>query len=174
MSYASLKNPHLSRQGFHRLHENMPSYAPNTSDATTEIPLENVATTNDHDHIQTYGPLKTTMSEKSATGSMRQRTFGHRVKQTASNERATVARNKEGELVTLNTMGKVYRRILDFSIITRYFLYVLPLGLAIAVPIVVGATASKDAKIGGVRIVWFFTWVEIGMHDSPPSHTHND
>lgn len=31
----------------------------------------------------------------------------------------------------------------------------------IAIPIIVGATAAKDAKIGSVRIVWFFTWVEI-------------
>ena len=47
------------------------------------------------------------------------------------------------------------------SIVTRYFVYVLPLALIIAVPVIVGATVAKDAELGGVRIVWFFTWVEI-------------
>jgi hypothetical protein len=58
-------------------------------------------------------------------------------------------------------MGEIYTAILNFSVVTRYFLYVLPLAAIIAVPIVVGATAAKGAKIGGVRIVWFFTWLEV-------------
>ena len=49
-------------------------------------------------------------------------------------------------------MGKLYKRILNFSIITRYFLYLFPVGSLIAVPIVVGATAAPNARIGGVRI----------------------
>jgi hypothetical protein len=57
--------------------------------------------------------------------------------------------------------GKIYDKIWRFSIITRYFLYVAPLALCIAVPIVIGATTAKEAAIGGVRIVWFFTWVEV-------------
>ena len=63
---------------------------------------------------------------------------------------------------TLNRMGKIYNKILNFSIVTRYFIYVLPLALAIAVPIAVGATVAMDARIGGVRILWFFIWIEIG------------
>src|SRR5437763_4343889 len=58
-------------------------------------------------------------------------------------------------------MGRLYKAVLNFSVITRYFLYVLPLALVIAAPIVIGATFAKRATIGGVRIVWFFTWVEI-------------
>jgi len=58
-------------------------------------------------------------------------------------------------------MGKLYIAIFNFSVFTRYFLYVLPLALTIAVPIVIGATFAKHATIGGVRIVWFFTWIEI-------------
>ena len=69
--------------------------------------------------------------------------------------------NKDREDGTLTAMGKVYTAVFNFSIITRYFLYVLPLALAIAVPIVTGATIAKGAKIGGVRIVWFFTWIEM-------------
>lgn len=68
----------------------------------------------------------------------------------------------DGEEDTLNRMGRIYNKILNFSIVTRYFVYVSPLALCIAVPIIVGATAAPHAKIGGVPIVWFFTWIEIG------------
>ena len=49
---------------------------------------------------------------------------------------------------------------------TRYLIYVAPLALCIAVPIIVSSTAPEDsaahrANIGGVRLVWFFSWVEI-------------
>lgn len=67
----------------------------------------------------------------------------------------------DGEEDTVNTIGKMYKTIANFSVLTRYFLYVLPLALAIAAPIVIGATVAENAKIGGVRIVWFFVWVEI-------------
>ncbi|KAF1812813.1 hypothetical protein P152DRAFT_396145 [Eremomyces bilateralis CBS 781.70] len=67
----------------------------------------------------------------------------------------------EEETDRITRMGRIYYKILNFSIVTRYFIYVLPLALAIAIPIIVGATAAKKAKLGGVRIVWFFTWIEI-------------
>ncbi|EAS29114.2 serine/threonine protein kinase [Coccidioides immitis RS] len=62
---------------------------------------------------------------------------------------------------TLTQMGRFYNKILNFSVVTRYFIYVLPLALLIAIPIIIGATAAQNARIGGVRIVWFFTWVEV-------------
>ncbi|EEP77335.1 predicted protein [Uncinocarpus reesii 1704] len=61
----------------------------------------------------------------------------------------------------LTQMGRFYNRILNFSVVTRYFIYVLPLALLIAIPIIIGATAAQNARIGGVKIVWFFTWVEV-------------
>lgn len=70
----------------------------------------------------------------------------------------------DGEEDTLNRMGRIYNKILNFSIVTRYFVYVSPLALCIAVPIIVGATAAPNAKIGGVPIVWFFTWIEVGEY----------
>jgi len=69
---------------------------------------------------------------------------------------------KEPEEGGLNAMGKFYNKVLNFSLITRYFLYILPLGIALAIPIVIGATVAPNAKIGGVRILWLFTWIEIG------------
>lgn len=62
---------------------------------------------------------------------------------------------------TLNRMGRIYQAIYNFSIVTRYMIYVIPIGALIAIPIIVGATAAKNARIGGVHIYWFFTWIEV-------------
>ena len=71
-------------------------------------------------------------------------------------------KGEDGEEGALTQMGQIYNKILNFSVVTRYFLYVLPLAVLIAIPIIIGATAAQDSKIdGNVRIVWFFTWVEI-------------
>jgi hypothetical protein len=95
----------------------------------------------------------------------------HRSFRRGLRKRGESATKKEQEEGALNTMGKIYTKILNFSLITRYLLYILPLGLALAVPIVVGATVAQDARIPsgkyGVRIVWFFTWIEIGKRISP-------
>lgn len=70
-------------------------------------------------------------------------------------------KGEDGEEDTLTQMGQIYNKILNFSVVTRYFLYVLPLAVLIAVPIIIGATAAQKSTIGGVRIVWMFTWLEI-------------
>lgn len=68
--------------------------------------------------------------------------------------------NGDGGVVRLNAMGRLYQKLFDYSWVTRYALYILPLGLIFMVLIIVGATVASDAKIGGVRMVWFFTWFE--------------
>ncbi|RHZ71304.1 hypothetical protein CDV55_108110 [Aspergillus turcosus] len=67
----------------------------------------------------------------------------------------------EPEDGTLTRMGRIYQAILNFSIVTRYIIYVTPIALLIAVPIIVGATAAQDARIGGVTLPWFFAWIEV-------------
>ncbi|KAJ5938664.1 hypothetical protein N7466_001798 [Penicillium verhagenii] len=62
---------------------------------------------------------------------------------------------------TINTVGRIYQAIYNFSIVTRYMIYVLPVGFLIAIPIIIGATAAPNAKIAGVHIYWFFTWIEV-------------
>ncbi|KAF7717330.1 Uncharacterized protein PECH_002024 [Penicillium ucsense] len=61
----------------------------------------------------------------------------------------------------VNYMGRIYQAIYHFSVVTRYMIYVIPFGLLLAIPIIVGATAAPDAKIGGVHLYWFFTWIEV-------------
>ncbi|KAJ6103783.1 hypothetical protein N7486_004005 [Penicillium sp. IBT 16267x] len=62
---------------------------------------------------------------------------------------------------TINAVGRIYQAIYNFSVVTRYMIYVVPIGLLIAIPIIVGATAAPNAKIAGVHICWFFTWIEV-------------
>ncbi|KAM5486237.1 hypothetical protein McanCB56680_001318 [Microsporum canis] len=81
----------------------------------------------------------------------RRRAHGHHGDRTGSSD-------EDG---TVTRMGRFYNKILNFSVVTRYFIYVLPVALLFAVPIIVGALAAPSASIGGVRIVWFFAWVEI-------------
>jgi len=62
----------------------------------------------------------------------------------------------------LNKMGRLYEKVLTYGTGTRYSIYILPVAIIILIPIIVGATQVNrtDPKIGGVRLVWFFTWVE--------------
>ncbi|KFY19324.1 hypothetical protein V493_08016, partial [Pseudogymnoascus sp. VKM F-4281 (FW-2241)] len=60
----------------------------------------------------------------------------------------------------LTGMGKFYDKIVNFSVVTRYLVFVLPVAALIAIPIIVGATVAPKAMIGGIRIVWFFVWIE--------------
>ena len=123
-------------------------------DATIDIPLSNVPS--GAARTDSITPLRSKQGTSTANQEKR-RTLGHR------GRKKDTKVGYDGEEETLNSMGRVYRRILDFSIITRYFVYVLPLALVIAVPIGVGATVAPNAKIGGVPLRWFFTWVEISM-----------
>jgi small-conductance mechanosensitive channel len=68
----------------------------------------------------------------------------------------------DGEEDTITAMGRIYKKVLNFSVITRYLLYVLPLAILLAIPIIVGGPPiTKNPTIGRVRLRWFFVWVEI-------------
>lgn len=136
----------------------------NPNDATIDIPLTTVTTKTGARKADNNGPppgygVQTSPPPKDneKAGLFRRGVAGRRKVAKKSMEH----RRDDGEEATLNQMGRLYDKILNFSIVTRYFVYVLPLALLIAIPIVIGATGAKNARIGGVRIVWFFTWVEI-------------
>lgn len=121
-----------------------------------EIPLETVVS---HTPSHTRTVHDDPNSEKSVL--FHRGVHGRRrIKNRDSASGATHRPGDDGE-ITLNRMGKIYEKIVNFSIVTRYFIYVLPLALALAVPIIIGATVAKGARIGGVRVLWIFTWIEI-------------
>lgn len=59
-------------------------------------------------------------------------------------------------------MGRLYKKVLTHGTGTRYSIYILPITIIIMIPIIVRATQVNraDPKIGGVRLVWVFTWIE--------------
>lgn len=69
----------------------------------------------------------------------------------------------DGEEVSVNGLGRFYNKIVNFSVVTRYFVYVLPVALLIAAPIVIYAILKPKAILGstGIKVYIFFTWIEI-------------
>ncbi|KAL4862875.1 hypothetical protein BDV12DRAFT_178298 [Aspergillus spectabilis] len=85
--------------------------------------------------------------------------FGHRRRRVIDEKTGRSVEDPEDGTVT--RLGRFYQSVLNFSIITRYMIYVAPLAALIAIPIIIGATAAQDATIGGVSLPWFFTWIEV-------------
>ena len=169
----STSRKRFSREGFQPLagSNTMESNNNNNNDATIDIPLEPVQTNSNSSgggsgglrNIQSQQAMQRQMSLNKPQDSQKRGFFqGRRAKRDASNTH----RGYEAEEYRLTTMGKIYKRVLNFSIITRYFLYVSPLAILIAVPIVIGAliedsNPKNPPLLAGVPLVWFFTWVEI-------------
>ncbi|EEH19809.1 hypothetical protein PABG_02068 [Paracoccidioides brasiliensis Pb03] len=160
----------FSRDRFLRLgtDSNNQNTTTNSHDATVDIPLTtvssrgqtgarkgetNVPSSSSSSYVPPSDLPGDTTNEKN--GFFHHKQGGHRM---LNRDNRHLESAEDG---TITRMGKFYTAILNFSVITRYFIYVSPLALLIAIPIVVGATIARGAEIGGVRIVWFFTWVEV-------------
>ncbi|PHH74010.1 hypothetical protein CDD82_5161 [Ophiocordyceps australis] len=81
------------------------------------------------------------------------------------------------DIVSVNAMGRLYAKIIGFSPVTRYMVYVVPIGILLAVPLVVLALSNhkNDIPVGrkktqtdaGTQIVtgpplfFLFLWIEI-------------
>ena len=67
----------------------------------------------------------------------------------------------DGEEDAITKVGQFYEYVLNFSFVTRYIIYVLPVAALIAIPIIIGATVAERANFDGIPIRWVFAWVEI-------------
>lgn len=67
------------------------------------------------------------------------------------------------EAVEVNRLGRVYKKIIHFSILTRYVVYILPVALLIAIPFIYfAAFRPTDLFVNtGVRVHLFWAWIEI-------------
>ena len=162
-SLLGLGSSRLSRDGFQQIPEldSTPAKMRNPNDATIDIPLTAVTAhtpQRQNDGVSPAGSVLSATPPNEKTIVFKRNAGGRRQKidNNTSNGRRS---HQDGD--SLTKMGVVYKKILNFSIVTRYFFYVLPLAIIIATPIVIGATVATGAKAGGVRIVWIFTWVEV-------------
>jgi len=67
------------------------------------------------------------------------------------------------EKTALNKMGRLYTKILNFSIVTRYMIYVAPIALLLAIPIILSQTKAITGGIGDTEPRRFWIWIEISM-----------
>ena len=131
----------------------------NPNDATIDIPLTET-TSRGQNGVRKWG--SNTQNAEPADGEKANIAPGRRRRRQDSDiNEATGKPSESSEDGTLNRMGRIYDAIYNFSIVTRYMIYVLPIGALIAIPIIVGATVSKKARIGGVHFYWIFTWIEV-------------
>ncbi|KAI1819647.1 hypothetical protein F4861DRAFT_124317 [Xylaria intraflava] len=61
---------------------------------------------------------------------------------------------------------RVYEQVKHLPRVTRYFLYCLPIGIILLVPILLGIFVEKDWQAviggpGGVELLWFGIWLEV-------------
>jgi hypothetical protein len=151
-----------ARDGFHQLPPSRGTTMATPSDHVEDIPLEKVAsrasTTGNRKPASTAGNTAVNSSGDSLPKRPR---IGRRKTNTGlGGFDAPHGDEPDG---ALTKMGKLYNTILNFSVVTRYFIYVLPLAALLAIPIALGQTAFPGVQIGGVRMVWFFVWLEAGM-----------
>lgn len=90
-------------------------------------------------------------------------------------------RQGTGDSVSLNFMGRLYQKIVGFSVITRYLVYVVPVAILLAVPLVIipitgepvdGREAKDRVTVGDIRkadgtiihgpsLFRLFLWIEV-------------
>ncbi|KAF2712081.1 hypothetical protein K504DRAFT_488586 [Pleomassaria siparia CBS 279.74] len=171
----------LSRQGFQQLHNESTD---NMVDNTTEIPLQRVIS-HTPSHAPSRAPSHTaTMADpQSEKTGLFHRGRGRRrlQKVNSKGEPYPGDGSVDEEQTALNRMGRIYNKILNFSIVTRYMIYVAPLALVLAIPIILAVTVwsatgpnKKDSNgneiansgtpkhsIGGADEKKFWIWIEI-------------
>ncbi|EEB06947.2 MS ion channel protein 2 [Schizosaccharomyces japonicus yFS275] len=70
--------------------------------------------------------------------------------------------NANTDLRRLTTMGRFYKRFSQYPTVCRWFVYWLPLALIFMIPMAIGgSSAGRNARLGHVRILWIFMWVEV-------------
>jgi hypothetical protein len=120
---------------------------------TTDIPLETVIS-----HTPSQSPSQNEKGD-------RQHMFTRGRRKLAAIDERTGAplppsRGQE-EKTALNRMGRIYNKILNWSIVTRYMIYVAPVALLLAIPIILSQTGTITGSIGGTNQKKFWIWIEI-------------
>jgi hypothetical protein len=131
---------------------------PNPNDATIDIPLTETQSRGQNGTRKWGSNSNTSAAEPDGEKALHQGP-GRRRRTDIDDSTGKPADSPEDG--SINRLGRIYQAIYNFSIVTRYMIYVFPIGILIAIPIIVGATVAQDAFIGGVHIYWFFTWIEV-------------
>lgn len=152
----SVRSPR-SNKGFQAI----PEYNMNND---TGIPLTNIQTRSSStgvrrqgDEMQNNFTQQPTQYDDEKKGMFNSRGGKRKVRKITSRV------NTDGEEVKVNSLGRLYNKIVNFSVVTRYMVYVLPIAALLAIPIVVYAVVKPAAFFAstGVRVYLFWSWIEI-------------
>ena len=155
---SSTSNRRFSKEGFQRLQ---------AGDSTVNIPMDRVPSP-----AASYQPPSETNEKQGLFHRSGGNGFRRSIKpgmpaQGAQAKAGTTHQDDQDEEDVLTKMGAFYQRFTNFSVVTRYMVYVLPVGLILAAPIIITASVPKTSslygsKIGGSKGVptkWFFAWL---------------
>ena len=132
-------------------------------------------------------PLSTVKSRASSTGARRSDQVNVSLSDVSESDEKTHGRRKAvvpsrhgtggSEEVSVNFLGRMYARVIGFNASLRYLIYIVPVGLALAVPLIVlsvlglkekipvgSQTKTRDDKevtVEGPSLFRIFLWVEI-------------
>ena len=154
----SLRSPRGN--GFQQLPNESSNYTRDMN-YESDIPLTNVRTGASTGGRRPGDTIAQTTSQTPLTeekGGLFKRGLGGRRKKEPPLRRGT-----DGEEISVNPLGRFYHRVVNFSVLTRYIVYVLPIALLLAAPIVIYAVINPDAEFAGmgVRVYLFWTWIEV-------------
>ncbi|KAI1435580.1 serine/threonine protein kinase [Xylaria sp. CBS 124048] len=98
--------------------------------------------------------------------------FFHRGRRHASEDGSTSSKDElANNELSVNAMGRLYNKIIRASVTTRYLVYIVPIAVLLAIPLIVIAALDKrnDIPLGhgpnkeeGPPLFLFFLWVLIG------------
>ncbi len=109
-------------------------------------------------------------------GSKKPGLFHHGRRQAKKPEGPTRSDTLSSEEVSVNAMGRLYNKIIGFSVITRYLIYIVPVSLVLAAPLIVIPLLEKmDLVVGsgpcttddkgvqtcvlGPQLFYLFVWI---------------
>ncbi|KAK8039063.1 mechanosensitive ion channel [Apiospora rasikravindrae] len=115
------------------------------------------------------------MESAAPTTSNEKQSFFHRGRRRAQPAGPSRSDTLGSNDISVNAMGRIYNKIIGFSVVTRYLVYIVPVGIILAVPLIViavtdnldtpvgQATRGKDGKeiVQGPPMWKLFLWIEL-------------
>jgi hypothetical protein len=141
----------LSNHGFQPLNGNA-----DNMDTRNDIPLQTVVS-----HTPSQNTPTSSNNEKSEKTGMFHRGRRRLAKVDSKTGAPLPPRGDHEEKTALNHMGRIYTKILDYSIVTRYMIYVAPVALLLAIPIILSQVGVATGSIGDTNQKKFWIWIEI-------------